>query len=679
MRVAATTIFTGAFLLFVVQPLTARRLLPWFGGTPAVWVVSLLFFQTALLAGYLYAHLLSRYLAAKQQAVVHASLLAACLAFLPIGPGAAPARGDEPTFAILGVLVASLAIPLTVLSATNPLMQRWLSTTKASAGEGRRIYRLFALSNLGSLVGLWCYPFLLEPWTTIAVQAGAWSLLFAVFVVLSCRVALDRYRSEEGVVEPASQKIDWSTRGLWLLLAATGSVLLMATSNQLTRNVAAVPFLWVLPLSLYLLSFIIAFERDRLYHRGVWGGIFIASVFAVLQLLSGGAEPDFLLQVAVYSTNLLSGTMLCHGELARSRPRTEALTTFYLHVALGGALGGAAVGLVAPRLFRGFWEYPLGLLAVYVVAGLAIFFGKERQPRAGKPVQLYWVFGGVALTLLLGSYIHSQSRGVTFMTRSFFGVLRVYDHEPGTGNWQRYLWNGPVAHGGEFMAPGRHVEPILYYDPSSGIGFALRFFSQGPKRVGVVGLGAGSLAIYGNEGDQFVFYEVNPDVVKVAREYFYYLSESPARIDVVTGDGRLSLQSELASAAEPFDVLVIDAFAGDAIPVHMLTREAFQVYDRRLSPDGILAVHISNLHFDLTDVVRAQAEALGAVAVLVQTDADEESNQYASDWVLVTRNAEFLAEPDLARAWSPWPVKDTDPVDAFLWTDDFNNLFRVLK
>lgn len=677
MRVAATTIFTGAFLLFVVQPLTARRLLPWFGGSPAVWVVSLLFFQSALLAGYVYAHLLSRYLVAKHQAAVHALLLGASLIFLPIGP---TATGDtasgEPSFAILGMLVASLAMPLTLVSSTNPLMQLWLSS---STREDGRIYRLFALSNLGSLLGLWCYPFLLEPWTSLALQAEAWSVLFTLFVALSWLVAFARYRSENEAVVFSQQAPHLGTRTLWLLLSAVGSILLMATSNQLTRNVAAVPFLWVLPLSLYLLSFIIAFERDRLYHRGLWGGIFVASVFAVLQLLGRNEEPDFVLQIAVYSSSLLSGTMLCHGELARSRPRTHALTTFYLHVALGGTLGGVAVSLVAPRLFRGYWEYPLGLIAVYVVAGLAAFFGEGREPSEDRRLTLYWLFGGVALTLLLGSYIRSQSRSVTFMTRSFFGVLRVYDHDAGTEQWRRFLWNGPVAHGGQFMAPGRRLSPVLYYHASSGVGFALRFFGERPKRVGVVGLGAGSLAIYGKAADRFVFYEINPEVVEIAREYFHYLSESPAQIDVVTGDARLSLEREVEIGTEPFDVLVIDAFAGDAIPVHLLTREAFQIYDRRLGPDGILAVHISNLHFDLRHVVRAQAETLGAVAVLVQTDADQQRDQYASDWVLVTRNAEFLADPDLAQAWSPWLVTSSGEIEALLWTDDFSNVFRVLK
>jgi hypothetical protein len=344
------------------------------------------------------------------------------------------------------------------------------------------------------------------------------------------------------------------------------------------------------------------------------------------------------------------------------------------------------VSLGAPALFRGYWEYPAGLLAVYVLGGLAMLFFTEHDLSDWERARarVFWAVGAVALAILLGTYVRSESRGVTYMSRGFFGVLRIYDSGPGTPSWERYLWNGPVSHGGQLMTAERRKTPILYYGPETGVGLALRY--EGPpwesrgRRVGVVGLGTGSLAAWARPGDDFRFYEINPDVVHVAREYFTYLEDSAATVTIALGDARLSLGAERAREDfRPFDILVIDAFAGDAIPVHLLTEEAFALYDACLAPEGILAVHVSNLHFDLRPVVRAQAARLGSVPVLVQTDADPERHLYVSDWVLVTRNGSFVASPALAGRTTPWRADEGFDPENYLWTDDYANVLPVLR
>ena len=678
MIVTGTTIFWSASLLFVVQPLIARKLLPWFGGSPTVWIVSLLFFQAVLLAGYVYAHLSSRYLDARRQSLLHGVLLVSAFLFLPIDPAQpVDAASSNPTTAILWLLAASLGLPLVILSATNPLLQRWVSRTVTEA-DGSSVYRLFALSNLGSLLGLWSYPFLLEPWTTVAFQLRAWSVGYVVFAIFATVCALRAARANATPTARATGAAarvegDRLERVMWLGLSATASILLLATSNQLTRNVAAVPFLWVLPLSLYLLSFIVSFERDRWYVRWLWAPLYVGSLLGVLHLLAQETEPDLYLQFVIYSVNLLSGCMVCHGELARRRPRTERLTSFYLYVAAGGVLGGTLVSLVAPAFFDGYWEYPVGLAAVYLLGGFAMAFaGRER---------LYWLGGGVALVVFLGSYVRLQSVGALTMRRSFFGVVRVYEHSRETENWRRYLWNGPIAHGGQFLAPGRRQTPILYYGSQTGVGLALRYGEPEQSRhIAVLGLGTGSVALFARAGDEWRFYEINPDVVDVAREYFYYLEDIAAEVAIETGDGRLLLERELRERGSlELDILIVDAFNGDAIPVHLLTEEAFAIYEQHLAPDGILAIHVSNLHFDLKPVIRARAEAMNLVAVLVESDADEDKGLFVSDWMLVTANGEFLSDPELQSLWSPRRADVSTRLEDFLWTDDFSNLFRSLR
>jgi hypothetical protein len=660
-------IFLGAFLLFLVQPLTARRLLPAYGGSPTVWIVSLLFFQCVLLAGYVYAHALAR-LSRRRQSVLHVALLLASLAFVPFGPEApAHPSSGEPAAGILWLLGSSLGLPLLLVSSTNPRIQSWLA-----ARERDRVYRLFAVSNLGSLLGLWSYPFLVEPFTSVATQVWLWTGGFGLFVLLD---AVTTFRAPSSPAPGSgSSGTAAGDRLLWLGLAATGSILLLATSNQLTRNVAAVPFLWVLPLSLYLLSFIIAFERDRWYVRSVWAGLFLASFGGVVGLLSLDDEPALWLQLAVYSVNLLSGSMICHGEISRRRPGPGGLTSFYLHVALGGALGGGFVALLAPKLFSGYWEYPLGLALVWTVGGASIAASSSTL------LQSAWGAGVLLGALSVAGYVRSETQGTLFMKRSFFGVVRVYESNADNYFWRRTLWNGPISHGAQLLRPERRREPILYYGPETGVGIALQHETERPRRIGVIGFGTGSLAAYTGEGDSLRFYELNPDVVEAANDYFFYLEDTAADVEVQIGDGRLALARELREeGSRRFDVLVLDAFAGDAIPMHLLTREAFALYHAHLAPDGVLAVHVSNLHFNLRPVVRSHAEWLSSIALLVESDEDEEKNLYVSDWVLVTRNASFVASPALQSHVTPFLADTGYRPEDYAWTDDYANFFRALR
>jgi len=661
----ATTIFAAALLLFVIQPLVARTLLPWYGGSPSVWLVSLLFFQGVLLAGYVYARALSLALDSRRQAIMHTALVTLSLAFLPMGlVRPSVVRADEPVSSILGLLIARMGVPLVLLAATSPLMQTWLVSARLQARPGN-VYRLFALSNAGSLLGLWCYPFVLEPWTSLTTQNRLWSGGFALFACATLVSASYAFRA----AAPASthDKLDASAseRLMWMGLAAVGAVLLMSTSSQMTQNVAAVPFLWVLPLSLYLLSFIIAFERDHWYFRPLWGGVFVLSVLGILHIVGLEREPPLATQIAVYSVGLLSGCMVCHGELSRRRPAPESLASFYLYVAFGGLVGGLAVSVVAPFVFVAYWEFPIGLVAVLVVGGGAMALSGQQQA--------FWIVGTTAMTVVVSATFWEDPTRTLEARRNFFGSLEVYDDEAAG---VRYLLNGPVTHGGQLLAEQERARPILYYGPSSGVALALDYDLGRRKRVGIVGLGAGSLASFGRPGDRFMFYEINPDVVEMAYEHFYYLADSAADVSVHLGDGRLLLEE-----SEPLelDVLVLDAFTGDAIPVHLLTAEAFAIYQRHLVEDGVLAVHISNLHFALEPVIRARAEAMGAVSVLVLTNEDLSRNMFATDWVLLTTSAEFLSDPMHQALWQPRSWDPDEDLTKFLWSDERSNLFRALR
>jgi len=692
----ALAIFLSAFLLFQVEPIIARYILPWFGGTPAVWTTCMLFFQVFLLAGYAYAHLLARHLSPRHQALVHLSLVVCSLVFLPITPGEAlkPDGSENPMLAIIVLLVVTIGGPFLLVSASGPLLQHWFNRIHPTVSP----YRLYALSNLGSLLGLVSYPFFIEPKLGLNTQTVFWSAGYGLYAVMCAWGAIPLFRlatqsgSSETPENPATKKPSLSESFLILALAACGSVVLLASTNQICRDIAVIPFLWVIPLSLYLISFILCFDHPRWYNRRVWVPVLLTALAAVVYLLLqdyGEMELNVYAQIAIYSAALFACCMVCHGELVRLKPAASYLTSFYLMVALGGALGGVFVNLVAPVLFRGYWEFHLGLVATMVLLGLCLYRARDlhRSPLVLWSGSILWVGGIAALAGFLGLHIQEQQENNILTTRNFYGVLRVNETDSGTEFATRFLYHGRISHGRQFLIPRMQSYPTAYYGPFSGISLAIGRHPlrlslnkledgarQGGLYVGNIGLGVGTIAAYSKPGDTYRFYEINPDVDRIAREYFTYLKDAKGLQQVVLGDGRISLERELASnVRQQFDILTVDAFSGDGIPVHLLTREAFALYWEHLKPDGILALHITNRHFDLSPVVRALARELDKQALWIKDMSDREKGNNYSEWILVTSNQTFLRDPFVNFRIQPWPTPRE-----ILWTDDYSNLFQVV-
>ena len=665
--VYAATIFLSSFLLFLVQPLIARLILPWFGGSAAVWTTCMLFFQALLLAGYAYAHGLERKLPqGRLQPVLHTVLLAAAVALLPIAPSEAwkPAGEDEPTGHILLLLAASVGLPYFLLAATSPLLQSWF----ARAHPGKDPYRLFAVSNLASLLALVGYPFVIEPFLASGQQVKVWSWLFVGFAALCAAVA---WRTPRRVLAEASGEAGRMTGrsvGLWLALSATGSVLLLAVTNHLTQNVASVPLLWLAPLTLYLASFVVAFEGRDLYRPArLWPWLLAWLVAMGWLLVDADFHFNLPVQLAVFLPGLFLGCLFCHGELYRARPAPRHLTAFYLIVSAGGALGGLLVAVVAPLAFDAYYELAIVLV---VLAFLAVVrFGPlGRGPGLATLGVLLVVSACAAYD---GLRFHDDVR---LSERGFYGVLRVKEYGgPGEPGHLRRLVHGAIMHGEQYMEDGRRDAITTYYTETSGVGLAIRSRQERRMRVGVVGLGTGTLAAYGRKGDLYRFYEIDPRVIRIAQSEFTYLADSAANIELALGDARLTLEREPPQA---FDVLAIDAFSSDAIPVHLITRQALEVYLRHVRPDGIVAFHVSNRFLDLIPVVARLARETGAHAVLV-TDEPEEDGSLGSrsDWVLISRDPQALERPGIAEAALP----AEDRRGWRTWTDDYSNLIQILK
>ncbi len=659
------TIFTSAFLLFSIEPLIAKRILPWFGGSAAVWSTCLVFYQAALLVGYLYARLLTRYLASQWQSATHIALLLGSLAALPIGPGDRwkPAPFSDPTWLILVLLAATIGLPFIVLSATTPLIQDWLAR-----GGYQTPYRFFALSNFASLAALLAYPLVIEPGLGTAKQSACWSLGYGAFVAL-CAVVSWRSRIP-AVMTGKPADYEWTPpwrQAYWFALAACGSMLLLSITNHIDQNVAAVPLLWVLPLSIYLLTFILGFGTPKIYSRALWLRL-LAFALGMLGYAIYNVNAIEALQVSVpiALAALFVCCMFCHGELNRLRPHASDLTIFYLIIACGGAAGAVFVGIIAPRIFNGIYELPVVLAITAVLATFLVW-------RDGAwPVRILWIAVTACMAIVIATNVMAYRKNSLSMRRSFYGSLRVIQSPRAGPQQTRTLFHGTIEHGAEFLWPQLRAHPTTYYGPDSGAGIVLREGFKGPKRVGLVGLGVGTLAAYGQPGDTFRFYEINPQVVDMAQSLFFYLRESRARIEIVEGDARLSLQHETVA---PFDVLALDAFSGDAIPVHLLTREAFGVYRKHLTPDGVLAFHVSNDFLDLTPVVAQLAAINGFSAVLVRSHENEDDLLLPADWVLVTNNRTVLDNPAVQVHSAPINVRS----DIRPWTDDYNDLFQILK
>lgn len=668
----AITAFLSAFLLFLVQPVIAKQILPWFGGSASVWTTCLVFFQALLLMGYGYSHWLVHSLKPRVQMMVHILVLLAACAVLPIIPGTQwkPAGSADPTVSILTVLAVTVGLPYFVLATTSPLIQTWYARTL------KRIpYRLFALSNLGSLIGLVAYPFAVEPWVTTEFQSLSWSALFVCFALL-CGLSAWVSRSSsdsrgpdvsDSDVEAASGSAPTGRdRLLWLGLSATGSMLLIAVSNHICQNIASIPFLWIVPLALYLLTFILCFDTSGWYRRAMFLPLAAVSVVAMGATLS---SLELKTAIPVHLAGLFILCMVCHGELSLSRPSPRYLTGFFLAISAGGVLGGVAVGIMASFLLRGYYELGMVLTLSAVLVALS-----TRKLSAWIPLATSAV--AIAAGYFSYSQIESESNSVIASARNFYGALRVRDYGP--PDHVRTLQHGAIRHGAQITEPPSERKlPTSYYGPNSGFGLAVKTL-QGqnrPLNIAVIGLGTGTTAAYGRKGDLIRFYEINPQVVDFAQRHFTYLGDSEAKVEISLGDARLSLERENDIA---FDVIAVDAFSGDSIPTHLITREAMDAYLRRLKPDGALVIHTTNRYLSLAPVVKALADNRSLFTAIIEHEpSDEESNaqQSDSDWVIVTRNENFLIQEPLKSRSGQIPARE----GVSLWTDDYNNLYRILK
>jgi hypothetical protein len=669
------TIFLSAFLLFQVQPLIAKIILPWFGGSAAVWSAALLFFQLVLLAGYAYSHFVIRKCSPRRQFGIHAVLLAGSCLLLPILPSPTwkPTEAGDPTLRILLLLTVTIGLPYFLLSSTSPLLQAWYVRRTGSTVP----YRLFALSNLGSMIALISFPFIVEPQLTSKQQAIVWSVAYLVFGALCATVVWKSRAAKKDlsvVRENAASPPSWASMVLWVALAACASVLLLSVSNHLSQNVAPIPLLWVLPLALYLLTFILAFESDRIYKRWLFMPLLVPALGAMAYMIwanSGNLHVRFL--VPGFAAGFFVCCMVCHGELAQRKPAPAHLTTFYLMVSAGGALGGIFVAIIAPHVFRSFLELQIGLVACSILATIVLWNAGSRQWGT-------WAIRTVAVIVVGGltGYLvrteHEQTSDFRLMARNFYGVLHVRD-DTDTTYPERVLLHGTINHGLQVLDDKLRYVATSYYGVNSGVGRAIRAVqSRGvPVRVGVVGLGAGVLSTYGREGDYYRIYEINPLVEKIAQSEFSFYPHSRANKRILLGDARLTLERQ---EPQNFDVLAVDAFSSDAIPIHLLTREALELYAHHLKPNGILALHVSNRYLNLVPVCQRGAEWIDKTAEVVYDEGDEQPYLTSSTWVLLTSDTSWFHNASFSDADMEVPKI---PPKFRGWTDDYSNVFQILK
>lgn len=697
----ALTVLLSAFLLFQVQPLMSKQILPWFGGSPSVWTTAMLFFQCLLFAGYAYAHVLARYLTLRRQAVLHGLLLvlAAALAW-SILPGATfkPQGGQAPVASILVLLLACVGLPYFCLSTTGPLIQHWFG----KAYPGRSPYRLYALSNLGSFLALLTFPYWFEPLLTLQAMAALWSWGFGLFALLCALVAWAIWRMQAAptaaVASTATTGPGWLRRLMWVGLPALASLAFVTTTDRVSHDIAPEPRLWITTLSLYLLTFIICFDHERWYRRRP---VALACLLAVLLLAASRDLPGWLgldwdigvteLRWSHFATMFLV-CLLCHGELVRARPAEHRhLTDFYLCMSLGGACGGLFVALVATPLFNEYHEWPLCLAAAIALALWVL--RPARAPRLGDGLMAavgLALAGGVAVLVTPELQARTASTdyrdGYLYRGRNFYGTVSVKERidlqDPAMS--YRVFYSGQITHGVQFIAPEKRGLAVSYYAPASGVGLALNYAkSRKPSvRVGIVGMGIAALANYARDTDSYDFYEINPQVIDVAHTMFDNLARCRAISQrVILGDARLQLEQDTNS--QQYDVLVLDAFSGGSVPIHLLTQEAFATYRRHLRPNGIIVVNITNGYLNLHPVVKRQAEAMGMGYRFRFSDSQPEQLIRKAHYALITQDETFLrlhgnayrqffdADGRLLR------TEDPELPDVPLWTDSFSSINAI--
>lgn len=723
------TIFLGSALLFLVEPMVAKMILPVFGGSAAVWNACVVFFQLMLLLGYAYAHLTSKWLGPRRQPILHGLLAALALLALPFGikQGFAPNETAQPAFQVIGLLMFMVGLPFFAISAQAPLLQRWFAHTKDPSAKDP--YFLYSASNLGSMLALLAYPALIEPTLGLSRQTKLWTIGYGALCVLTIASGIASIAShakiEEGpVAQPDDRPVTAKDRLKWVLLSAAPASLMLGVTSYLTTNVAPVPLLWVIPLALYLLTFILAFStRLHVSQKGLSRlAMFLvlpAALVLVLELWSP-MVPLSILHLIVFFVL----AWCCHMRLSRSRPSAVHLTEFYLWVSAGGVLGGAFNGFIAPIFFRSLIEYPIAIAVALIMIrpaaeggrrkiardlavaalGLAIFYvvSIEGRPllalayRAGDDPAEAAANMGIACVLVIGCFLaidrpiryglligglmiilpnlKRTNANIVYQTRNFFGVKRVYVTPDGA--WHNLL-HGSTLHGIQNFEDRK--TPLTYYNPHSPIGHVFEVFSGAKRKnnIAAVGLGAGTIAAYGQPGQRFTFYEIDPDVVRIASNprYFSYLSDSKAKINIVIGDARL----ELAKAPPAsYDMIILDAFSSDSVPVHLLTREAIQMYLSKLQPHGLLAFHTSNKYIDLPPVLARTANSLGLASRYREGQVragEEEKGMSDSHWVILARDKADFDKLGHSILWEDITHPDPGP----LWTDDFSNVVRSMR
>jgi hypothetical protein len=743
------SLFGSAALLFWIEPMFAKMILPNLGGAPAVWNVCLAFYQLVLLAGYIYAHVTTRWLGVRRQVIFHIALLLLVLIALPIRGSDRwiPPIAGNPTLWLLLLLFGSVGLPFFVISTTAPLLQKWFAMTGHPAAKDP--YFLYSASNLGSMVALLGYPFLVEPHLSLAEQSKSWAFCYVFLAGLLSTCAWVVWRSSRSGMAPLpsgaisqteSPPSAWEKAGRlrmaqrmrWVLLAFVPSSLLLGVTSYISTDISAVPLLWIIPLAIYLITFILVFApRPLLPHRAMLQAqLYFLLPLTILFFWGLKAMPPSFIPLHLLA--FFATAMVCHGELAKTRPSTIYLTEFYLWLSVGGVLGGLFNALVAPMLFNTLAEYPLmialscllrpspnpkgkepkkiwldlalPLVLTVILAGLVFFISKPglghvlRLDNSGswlgltfiliiacslglilyvfsaRPIRFGLSIGGA----ILASFLWASGQNQTlYSERNFFGILEVVHN---TADGYHLLHHGTTIHGAQSLNPARRREPLTYFHPSGPAGQVFEVFSNKPaqNRVGVIGLGAGSLACYAEPKQEWTFYEIDPAVVRIARDprYFTFLTDCPAKVDVVLGDGRLSLAQ---ASDHHFDLIVLDVFSSDAIPVHFLTREAVHLYLTKLSQGGILLFHISNKYLNLKPVLGDLAAKAGLTCLVrenrISSPAEENARIMGSIWVVMGRQTKDLGGLSEDRRWKPLLARP----GAKVWSDDFSNIFSVFK